>query len=86
MITGIYSISTVGEIHHLHAPSITKQEIRVFRAQVKRRAREELTSVALLIEEEIWKVNLSSETQQLLTHPQHMNKFLIRFFSILIFI
>ncbi|CAF1155977.1 unnamed protein product, partial [Rotaria magnacalcarata] len=67
-------------IHHLHAPSIAKQEIRVFRAQVKRRVREELTPVALLIEQEMRKINLSSEAQQLLTHPQHMSKFLIRFF------
>jgi hypothetical protein len=86
LITGIHSISTIGEIHHLHAPSIPKQEIRVFRAQVKRRVREELTPVALLIEEEMRKVNLSSEAQQMLTHPQHMSKFVIRFFSILIFI
>ncbi|CAF5188870.1 unnamed protein product, partial [Rotaria magnacalcarata] len=53
--TGGHSISTEGEIHHLHAPSIAKQEIRVFRAQVKRRVREELTPVALLIEQEIEK-------------------------------
>jgi hypothetical protein len=86
LLTGIHSISTVGEIHHLHAPSIAKQEIRVFRVQVKRRVREELTPVAVLIEEEMRKVNLSSEAQQLLTHPQHMSKILIRFFSILIFI
>ncbi|CAM4818298.1 unnamed protein product [Rotaria magnacalcarata] len=70
--TGGHSISTEGEIHHLHAPSIAKQEIRVFRAQVKRRVREELTPVALLIEQEMRKINLSSEAQQLLTHPQHM--------------
>ncbi|CAF3289675.1 unnamed protein product, partial [Rotaria sp. Silwood2] len=72
LITGIHSISSVGEIHHLHAPSIAKQEIRVFRAQVKRHVREVLTPIALLIEREMRKVNLSSETQQLLTHPQHM--------------
>ncbi|CAF1493613.1 unnamed protein product [Rotaria sp. Silwood1] len=72
LITDIHSISSVGEIHHLHAPSIAKQEIGVFRAQVKRRVREELTPVALLIEQEMRKVNLSSEAQQLLTHPQHM--------------
>ncbi|CAM4985558.1 unnamed protein product [Rotaria socialis] len=70
--TGGHSISTEGEIHHLHAPSIAKQEIRVFRAQVKRRVREELTPVTLLIEQEMRKINLSSEAQQLLTHPQHM--------------
>jgi hypothetical protein len=86
LITGVHSISTVGEIHHLHAPSIAKQEIRVFRVQVKRRVREELTPVALLIEEEIRKVNLSSEAEQLLTHPQHMSKFVIRFFLILILV
>ncbi|CAF4626074.1 unnamed protein product [Rotaria socialis] len=70
--TGGHSISIEGEIHHLHAPSIAKQEIRVFRAQVKRRVREELTPVTLLIEQEMRKINLSSEAQQLLTHPQHM--------------
>ncbi|CAF3715148.1 unnamed protein product [Rotaria socialis] len=70
--TGGHSISTEGEIHHLHGPSIAKQEIRVFRTQVKRRVREELTPVALLIEQEMRKINLSSEAQQLSTHPQHM--------------
>ncbi|CAF4575636.1 unnamed protein product, partial [Rotaria magnacalcarata] len=67
-----HSISTEGEIHHLHAPSIAKQEIRVFRAQAKRRVREELTPAALFIEQEMRKINLFSEAQQLLTHPQHM--------------
>ncbi|CAM2730509.1 unnamed protein product [Rotaria socialis] len=41
--TGGHSIITEEEIHHLHGRSIAKQEIRVFRAQVKRRLREELT-------------------------------------------
>jgi len=35
LTTGTHSISTVGEIHHFHAPSIATEEIRVFRTQVK---------------------------------------------------
>ena len=35
LITGIHSISTVRETHHLHAPAIAKQEIRVFRVEIK---------------------------------------------------
>jgi hypothetical protein len=86
LITGIHSMNAVGEIHHLHFPSIPKQEILVFTAKFKRRVREELTPIALLIEEEMRKVNLSSGAQQLLIHSQHMSKFVIRFFSILLVI
>jgi len=79
-------MNAVGEIHHLYFPSIPKQEVLVFRAKFKRRVREELTSIALLMEEEMRKVNLSSGAQQLLIHSQHMSKFVIRFFSILLVI
>ena len=73
LITNKHSIYSTGKNDHNHDPSITEQEIRVFREHVKQRALEELTPIIVLAEEEMRKLNLSKEAQQLLPIPDHMS-------------
>jgi hypothetical protein len=73
LITNKHSIYSTGKNDHTHVPSLAEQEIRVFREHVKKRAREELTPIAVLVEEEMRALSLSTEAQQLLTIPEHMS-------------
>ncbi|CAF4241917.1 unnamed protein product, partial [Rotaria sordida] len=72
LITNKHSICSIGKNEHTHSASIAEQEVRVFREHVKKRAREELTPLIVLVEEEMRKLSLSTEAQQLLTLPEHM--------------
>ena len=71
--TNKHSICSAGKNDHTHAPSLAEQEIRVFREHVKKRVREELTPIAVLVEEEMRALSLSTEAQQLITIPEHMS-------------
>jgi hypothetical protein len=73
LITNKHSICSMGKNDHTHAPSTAEQEVRVFREHVKKRAREEFTPITVLVEEEMRKLNLSKEAQQLLPLPHNMS-------------